>query len=99
MIPAYTAENSVEAYLVKGLLEARGLDAVVLDEHIGDYPSVWVEPNSNVEIVRQVIVDFRYTNTMGEIQTGLWCCSICSEKIERQFTMCWQCGSNRPDLA
>jgi Putative prokaryotic signal transducing protein len=95
MIRVYAAENPVEAYLVKGLLEARGLDAVVLDEHLGDYPSVWVEPSSNVEIARQVIVDFRHTNTMGEIQTGLWCCSTCDENIEPQFTMCWQCGSNR----
>jgi hypothetical protein len=44
-------------------------------------PSAWVEPSSNVEIVRQVIVEFRHTNTMGEIQTSSWCCSICSEKL------------------
>jgi hypothetical protein len=28
---------------------------------------------------------------------GTWKCSKCGEEVERQFEVCWQCGSVRPD--
>jgi hypothetical protein len=88
----------VAAYLVKGLLKAEGVSAVVLDEHFGDYPSVWIQEDIQAEIAHQVVISFENANAIDEIPANSRCCSICNEKIEHTFTACWQCGSNRPDL-
>jgi Putative prokaryotic signal transducing protein len=49
-IRIYTTDNPVKAYLVKGLLRAEGVSPVVLDEHFGDYPSVWIQEDIQAEI-------------------------------------------------
>jgi hypothetical protein len=94
-IRIYTTDNPVKAYLVKGLLRAEGVSPVVLDEHFGDYPSVWIQEDIQAEIAHQVVISFENANAVSETLADSWCCSIYNEKIEYTFTTCWQCGSNR----
>jgi Putative prokaryotic signal transducing protein len=97
-IKIYTADNPVKAYLVKGFFKAEGVSAFVLDEHFGDYPSVWIQEDIQAEIAHHVVMGFENANTDDETFADSWCCSICDEKIEHTFTVCWQCGSIRSDL-
>jgi hypothetical protein len=94
-IRIYTTDNPVKAYLVKGLLRAEGVSPVVLDEHFGDYPSVWIQEDIQAEIAQQVVISFENANAVSETLADSRCCSIYNEKIEYTFTTCWQCGSNR----
>jgi hypothetical protein len=96
MRQVYLAQDVVEAYFVRGLLEADGINAVAGDDlPVADddlWPSVWVVEDTLAEQARNVVMTF----SRGEGSTqDSWHCSTCKERIEPQFTECWQCGTSR----
>ena len=105
MTKVYTAQNPVDAHLVKGLLEDQDISATVVGEFLfgarGEVPlttdtcpTVWVLDDADSERAVQLIATF------GEAQkasstVGVWRCS-CGEENEEQFLECWNCGKPRP---
>ena len=101
----YTADNPTEAHLVKGLLEAEGIESVVQGEHLfplrGIIP-VTADTNPTVCVVNEA--DFDQARSIAKTydqgthsgQPKSWGCPLCGEELEGQFTACWKCGAIRP---
>ena len=96
MRQVYIAENLIEAHFVRGLLESKGITAVVREEAmIGGFPSVWVAADTNLALAQEVIMALSREQASIETQSEPWCCHKCKEKIQPQFSECWKCGTNR----
>ena len=85
---------------VKNVLELNEIRCVLKNKHLsvalGDippiecWPQLWVA-DEDVERALQIID----TSVDKESQQGNWVCPKCKEKIEAQFTECWNCGTTR----
>lgn len=93
-----TAENPVEAGFLRGLVEAAGIDVQVRSMELwtaaveiyfseGARPSIWV-PRKDLLAARAALED----RDRGD---SAWTCAGCGERLEGQFTACWQCGRAR----
>ncbi len=58
------------------------------------WPELWVVEESQAEEARQII---REALEPTELDPGHWKCPSCDEDLVGQFTVCWKCGTNRPD--
>ena len=47
----------------------------------------------------QLIIDFLQGAASRQFGHERWTCPRCGERLEGQFTDCWQCGSPRPPPA
>ncbi len=105
MLKIYEAENQFDAQLVLDKLLSADLEAVMkgqfLSGAIGELPTaglitVWlVHPDD--ESKGQIIVEEfeshkRHTNPPQK-------CPGCSEIIEGNFLLCWNCGDELPEIA
>jgi len=95
-----TADDPIEAGFLRGLLESAGIEvqlrsmelwtaAVEIYYSEGARPSVWVHKR-DLGRARQVL---ERRNQPGERPP--WTCTRCGERLEGQFTSCWQCGHAR----
>jgi len=87
---------------VKCLLENNGIECINKNQYLSGgkgelplnecWPEIWVIHNEDydhaMEIVNAVINN-------GPSSCSWWQCA-CGEKIEGQFSTCWQCGTDRP---
>lgn len=100
MKDVYSTQDPVEAHLVRGMLESAGIAAVVEN----DVPTTmqggvatrfrsWVRVvDGDAERARALVAEWLLTRP----RSVPWECPRCAEKIEGQFTTCWQCGTERP---
>jgi hypothetical protein len=102
----YSARDSTEAEFVKSLLEAEEIQAIVqgsaLDAARGDIPysanslpSVWVN-DPDLDRATQIVEEFRRGGPAVTQSQTAWICPKCGEKLEGQFTTCWNCGTEKP---
>ena len=97
----YSAENSMEVGLIKGMLEQDGIACLVKNQNLSGamgeipplecWPELWIT-NDNDLIRATYIVESALTPISNS--TVPWVC-VCGEKIEGQFTGCWKCGEER----
>ena len=103
----YTAHNPIDAHLVKGLLEAEGIETVVRGEHLfplrgiipvtaDTNPSVWVVNDADFDQARSTATVYDQGSLSGPLPPKSWHCPQCGEGLEGQFTACWKCGAIRP---
>ena len=103
----YTADNPTEAHLVKGLLEAEGIETVVQGEHLfplrgiipvtaDTNPSVCVVNDADFDQARSIAAAYDQVTLCGQSHPKAWDCPQCGEELEGQFTACWKCGTIRP---
>lgn len=103
---AYIAADPVDAHMVRGMLEAQGIAAVVKGEFAWSArgetppmddtaPQVWVD-EQDVDAARQAIERWERGELGGQAE---WRCPSCAERLEGQFTQCWNCGAARPVAA
>lgn len=100
----HVARHAPEAHLVKGFLESQGVKAVVRGEFLtsgwGDLPadvcSVWIEDDSQYELANELLIDFLKGTFARKYSGERWQCPRCGERLEGQFTECWNCGTSRP---
>jgi hypothetical protein len=103
---AYTAADPVDAHMVCGMLQALGIHAVVKGDIAWSArgetppmddtaPQVWVD-EADVPAARDAI-ERRERGDVGP-ETD-WRCPSCGERLEGQFTQCWNCGADRPATA
>lgn len=109
MIKVYTADNPVDAHLLKGLLEGEGIEAEVRGEFLwgcrGEIPllpetspSVWVIDDADRERAGEIIAVFiRHVEMDRKAgrDDGGWACPACGAPNEGRFTDCWKCGTGR----
>ena len=105
MTEVFVATHPTEAHLMAGLLGSHGIATEIRGEPLfgvrGDIPpspatlpTVWVE-DADAETARAIIAD--RAPAKGEHES--WICPACSEAVEGQFAVCWNCGAPRPAAA
>jgi hypothetical protein len=104
VIKIYTAANPTEAHLLRGALEAAGIDALVRGEFLfgtrgespittDTLPSVWLVNDDDLDPARAIVREFDRRAPPGPVDT--WICQ-CGETNEAPFDACWRCGTARP---
>jgi len=97
----------MEAYLVRGVLESHGIEAIVRGEYLtsgwGELPvdvcSVWITNDAQFDRANEVLIAFFKGSSAREFGADGWQCPKCHEFLEGQFTACWKCGASRPQPA
>lgn len=97
----YPARHALEAHLVRDLLVSHGIDAEVRGEYLtgglGELPldvcAVWVRDDTQFEHAHELLAGLLSGRFAGQLSREGWTCLDCGEKIEGQFTACWQCGA------
>ena len=94
----FSSHDLVAAHHAKNLLEAEGIPAEVRNERLssamGELPpaecqaEVWVGPE-DAGRAEQLLRE-------GKPVAGpAWICPACGERLEPQFSQCWNCGALR----
>lgn len=93
----YVAAHLPEAHLVRGLLEAAGIEARVFNEYapggLGDlpaaaaYPEVWIEAERDLPRARGIVEQYERRQPAA----GTRPCGHCGEDNPAGFELCWQC--------
>jgi len=101
MKKVYSAENLVMAGHVQSLLDQTGIDCEIQNQNLAGalgelppfecWPEVWIydddDYNRALAVIEQAL--------SGADQGTPWQCA-CGERIEGQFSQCWNCGAERP---
>ncbi|WP_018861645.1 MULTISPECIES: DUF2007 domain-containing protein [unclassified Thioalkalivibrio] len=103
MRTVYTAADPVMAGFIENLLQEAGIPAYVAQAGLygaaGEIPPnecwgrVMVVHEAQAQEARELIVE--YLEGEPEHDGKEWKCSRCGERIEPQFTQCWNCGRER----
>jgi hypothetical protein len=97
----HAARHAAEAYLVRGFLLSHGISAEVRGEFLtggfGELPadvcSVWITDDTQYAQASELIGAF-LSGRFARMYSGEgWTCAQCGEKLEGQFTQCWNCGA------
>jgi hypothetical protein len=98
----YSARDSTDAYFMKNVLEAEGIDAHLvgdaLQNAIGDLPVFAVEPkllvqHAEFDRAKQIV---RAEETRRHDPSGsTWTCATCGETNEPSFDLCWSCQESQ----
>jgi len=93
----YTHENRMIVFNLKNVLQAEGIETVVVNEFAaggaGDlatfdtWPELWVEDDGKLEQAQAIIQGIL---TRGA--TSDWFCRACQEQNDASFQFCWNCG-------
>jgi len=97
----YAAEHGLMTERIKDILEEEGIVCMIknlnLSGGMGEipqiecWPEVWVLEDEYYDRASSIVEDLLKEST--EYRTS-WMCK-CGEKIEGQFTECWNCGIAR----
>lgn len=103
MKKVYSAEFILEVVHVQNLLEQAGIPCSLRNERlagaIGDipfletWPQLWVEEDDEARALG-FIAELRKAVAQA---APAWHCTGCGERIEGQFSECWQCGMAREE--
>jgi hypothetical protein len=104
MKQVHAARHALEAHLIRGFLISHGISAEVRGEFLtsgwGELPvdvcSVWVTDDAQFEAANDLLVAFFKGNVARMFGGESWTCASCGEKLEGQFTQCWNCGAAKP---
>ncbi len=101
----FSSQNSMIIHHMKNLLEVEGISSFIKNENLtvalGELPptecwvELWILDERKEAEAREII----RKESIAEEQAiqWPWTCPFCGEKIEGQFTDCWQCGETNPD--
>lgn len=99
LVVAYEAADNLEANLLRGLLEAHGVQANLSGELLqggaGELPlgqgvKLWVMANQ-LELARTLLDAYEHQPADHD-----WRCLECHEINGAAFASCWQCGAPKP---
>jgi len=105
MIKVYTAADPMQAHVLRGALEAVGIQAEVRRDTLFNtrgetpvtfdtLPEVWIPDDADLELARRVVqeLDAPPASASGP----MWICPRCGEHVEPQFDRCWSCDEPQP---
>ena len=102
MRKVYSSQYVNLVHFARSVLEANKIDSVILREQLtgavgglaplDTWPELWVHDAQELEQARQLIAS---AMKKGGTQQNSWICPSCGEKIEPQFTLCWQCDTEQ----
>ena len=90
--------------LIKGMLEQDGIACLVKNQNLAGamgeippqecWPELWITDDSDLPLAMKIVDVALSPVTDSSVP---WHCS-CGEEIDGQFTACWSCNQERPDL-
>ena len=90
--------------LVKGILEQEGIPCLMKNQTLAGamgeipalecWPELWITDERDLSLAMKIVQAALSPLSENALP---WHCS-CGEEIEAQFTACWQCMRQRPDL-
>ncbi len=100
------SRNPADAHLIKGLLEAEGIEVKVLGEFLwgarGEIPvsydtapTIWLINDNDYDRAKELLEEYWRTRNNNIENEKDWICSKCGESNEALFTECWNCGTSR----
>ena len=97
MKKVFTHENRMILFNLKNLLQAEGIETVVVNEFagggVGDlaafdtWPELWVEDDRQFALAEAIVHDVMFSERRQD-----WYCRGCQEKNAAAFQVCWKCG-------
>jgi hypothetical protein len=98
LVEVYSARNLAQAELLVRVLRSHGIHAEITDVAAG---AMWNLP-TKVRVSEDELADARELVEeflrKGEEAAGMpWVCPTCGEKLDPQFSECWNCETPRPD--
>jgi len=105
MLKIYDAENQLDAQLILDDLLSAGMEALIKGQFLsgaaGELPAaglitVWLLNEEDESKGRAMVDEFESRkNHVSPPQK----CPGCSESIEGNFVVCWNCGSDLPEIS
>ena len=104
----YVARGPGDAHVLRGLLESAGVRSVIRGDdfvplqggtlmRMETRSSVWVLEDDTYPRAFEIAEEYaRRAEEAPAQQVDTWRCQRCGEDVERQFTECWSCGTDRP---
>jgi hypothetical protein len=100
----HAARHAFETHLIRGFLASQGIEAQVRGEYLtsgwGELPvdvcSVWIMEDEQFARANELLVAFLSGSYARKFSGEHWTCPHCTEKLEGQFTTCWNCGTVKP---
>ncbi|MDZ7638718.1 MAG: DUF2007 domain-containing protein [Bryobacterales bacterium] len=108
MRQVYEAFTPMEAHFLLGLLESNGVVSEVRGEALygirggvpaatETLPTLWVLDDEDYDKARAVVEAYDRRDALpASLAAGDWLCAQCGERVEGQFTSCWNCGAENP---
>ena len=107
----FTGRDSLQAHHVCALIKAAGIDATVLGDALNlarsevpntehNLPTIYVKAE-DAEVAAAIIEEWNNNNAHTDPDSPdnqPWDCPSCQESIEPQFTECWNCNTENPNL-
>jgi hypothetical protein len=101
MRKVFVAQHPTEAHLIRGVLEAEGIEARVLGDSLFSIrgatpitpetlPSVWVVDDADEARAHAVL---RSGRDIEADRNLAWICPKCGERVAAHFGTCWNCGA------
>ena len=97
----YTDQNTLMIGTIKNILENSGIDCIIknfmLVGGVGELPptvcstELWVINDDEYDQAKTILKSIFSDN---DERSSTWECSSCGERIEGQFTECWNCGKS-----
>ena len=107
-IKIYTAANSTEAHLIKGLLKQESIHATIIGEKlsvaVGALPTDVLQVDILVEKEKYedaLEIILKYEKILGNSARDgeSWECDSCNKINPEVFNICWSCQGNRLTVA
>ncbi|MEO2268352.1 putative signal transducing protein [Pseudoalteromonas pernae] len=103
-VKAFDAAHSVEANIVKGMLEHAGIQCQLKGEALqgalGEIPfieasvSVWVY-NIKLPAAQEILLEYRQSKSSAQ----KWQCDSCKQWNPATFDLCWSCMKEHDEQA
>nr|WP_285817819.1 DUF2007 domain-containing protein [Echinimonas agarilytica] len=91
------ADNTLQAYLLKGWFEQQGIAVQIRGEvlggAVGELPTEVLQPQLWTDIEHLDKAQILLKSWQSEPSSSLWFCRHCSEENPTSFDTCWSCGT------
>jgi len=93
----------LDAQLLSDMLNDAGIDVTLMGAYLSGAageipvdqgPSLWLINSDQDKAARTLIHQWEQQENLYEQP---WICPHCTQKLEVQFTQCWQCGHQREE--
>ena len=98
----YASLKAHEIHHLKNLLQSAGIRCRLQNEGLstlaGEVPfpecamQIWLENESDLGRAKLILREMTGRNAPAAATGRAWTCAGCGERLEAQFTACWNCG-------
>jgi hypothetical protein len=101
LVRIYTFSHEAEGLILQSLLEEEGIESLVQGRDLviaqgglpitnETMPTIWVR---RLDEAKALSIVQNFLTRPRNVQRQKWICPGCGEKIEEQFSHCWNCGT------